>query len=322
MEFLFNDLSIHGQFVSQADFHLAVDRVMSIRQEIQRFGRDLACHKCLRSAVVTPSHSMEQAIQRMDQNKQRAWIQWLTRGGPFWIEDRQHKSDDWFEVHLDTPIEDTAVAEAAYCNAHALPRTTVSMSPSDWEQNPIQVTWRKSESEVQAINVPNLTRLADVKTLLEALPPTYDSWNSLEIYLQKSCDNLSIYEDAFRTFEGTPWKRCVADKICMLMVVLNKMSVAFEPDGQRTKEFSTLYDTFFRGADPYFTDESDDNKRNFAADLSFDHPTDPNAKLFCPWHGKVNVPAGFPPIRIHFNWPINSPRSLFIPYVGEKITRD
>lgn len=82
MEFLFNDCSIHGQFPTPGDFHIAVDNVMSIRQEIQRFGRDLACHKCLRYAAVTQNHSMEQAIQRMDPNKKKGWIQWLTNIQP------------------------------------------------------------------------------------------------------------------------------------------------------------------------------------------------------------------------------------------------
>ena len=47
MNFLVNDLSLAGQFHDLDAFHGAVDRLMRVRQEIQRMGSSLYCHHSL-----------------------------------------------------------------------------------------------------------------------------------------------------------------------------------------------------------------------------------------------------------------------------------
>jgi hypothetical protein len=66
MDFLLNELSVHGQFVTQDDFYAAVDRIMTIRTAIRHAGRELYCHRSLANAKVT----VEQALKhRLDQEK-------------------------------------------------------------------------------------------------------------------------------------------------------------------------------------------------------------------------------------------------------------
>ena len=86
-----------------------------------------------------------------------------------------------------------------------------------------------------------------------------------------------------------------------------------DEEGNRNDQYTVWYDTYFMGAAPYFTDESQGNKKKHEADMTFQ-------ERFCPWHGKVNSPSNFPPIRIHFTWPMHGKEKIFVPYIGKKIT--
>lgn len=315
-----NDLSIHGQFGSTSDFYKAIDRLMEIRTTIKRAGSDLFCHRKLTNAQVTPDLVMPQAIQGMGLEKRQAWIQWLTRVGPYWIENRQHSDDEWLETTTGTMVTDSAVGEAAFCRLHRLQRETVSVDPSDWLQHPLNVIWRKSDDTDIAVEVPNHWTLESVTKVLDGLPKPYDSWTSLEEHLRRMCDSLILADGAFAPLEGHPYVKSVAEGIHILLDVLNKLDAGFDDDGNRTDEFESLYETYFKGEAPYFTDESDTNKRGYESKLTFPHPTQRGQTLFCSWHGKVNSPRNFPPIRIHFTWPATAETTLCVVYVGPKIT--
>lgn len=319
MDFLFNDLSLHGQFSVATRFHDAVDTVMKIRNAIRRAGGELHCHRNLAGALVTANQTMPQAIQSMEQSARRAWIQWLTKGGPFWAEQRQHAEDEWLEIEDGRIVTDSAVGEAAYCLLHELPRETVSLDPSEWLRNPITVTWRKEDQVQSTVAVPNHWTLASVEKTLAELPLPFDSWASLDEQLRNSCDQL-VFADDFMRLRGYPYVRSVGEWIYILVGVLNKLSGEFDDEGNRTKQFDELYETYFKGVAPYFTDESQQNKSDFAQQMTFRHPTDEDATVFCPWHGKVNSPRNFPPVRLHFTWPVSAKGQLYLPFVGKKLT--
>ena len=319
MDFLVNDLSLHGQFSSAADFIGSVDALMAIRQAIRRSGRDLFCHRGMRDAQVTADLTMPQAVQGMPANKRRAWLQWLTNEGPHWQDERQHSSDDWLENDAELIVTDHAIGEAAYCQLNGKYRELVSIDPSEWLRDPITVTWRRSAQNVN-VNVTNHWSKKTVTTTLASLPKPFDSWESLQQHSLLACDALILVPDAFKQLEGYPYVKSVAEWIWALLHVLNQMQNAFDKDGNRTSEFELLYETYFKGEAPYFTDESDTNKRDYKAKLTFPHPTQPSDTLFCPWHGKVNTPKNFPPIRIHFTWPAAAKSALYVVHVGPKIT--
>lgn len=315
-----NDLSIHGQFYSPGQFFGSVDTLMAIRQAIRRTGRELFCHRGLKDAQVTADLTMPQAVQGMPTEKKRAWLQWMTKAGPHWEDDRQHSSNDWLDENGDPIFTDRAIGEAAYCKLHGKYREVVSVDPSDWLRTPINVTWRKTEDSTVDIDVQNHWSLNTVATSLGSLPTPFDSWGSLEEHIRHACEMLVLADDAFKPLEGYPYVKSVAEWICSLLDVLNKLNSAFDEDGKRTAEFDLLYETYFTGDAPYFTDESTTNKRDYKSQLTFPHPRAPGDTLFCSWHGKVNSPRNFPPIRIHFTWPPAANADLYVVHVGPKIT--
>ena len=308
---------MHGQFATHTEFYAAVDKIMTIRTAIRRAGRELYCHRNLANASVTAEHAMPQAIQGMAHSKRQAWIQWLTKGGPFWAEQRQHSEDEWLEVDDGTIVTDSGVGESAFCLINDLPRAAVTVDPSDWMRNPIVVTWRKNAQEQMTVDVANHWALESVEQTLKTLPPPFDSWDSLEQHLKNTCDQLILADD-FMRLNGYPYVKSVGEWIYILMGVLNKLSDGIDDDGDRTEEANELYDVYFKGDAPYFTDESTQNKNNFRQQMTFDDPSDAGRTVFCPWHGKVNSPSNFPPIRIHFKWPISKKGDLYVPYVGKR----
>lgn len=320
MDFVINDLSIHGQFHSPSDFFSSVETLMGIRQSIRRAGRELFCHRGLKDAQVTSAQTMVQVIQSMPLAKQRAWMQWLTKEGPYWQDSRLHTSDDWLELNESPIYTDHAIGEAAFCRLHGMTRDVVSCVPSDWIHSPVKVVWRRGESETSDVDVNNHWVAGTVVETLESLPPPFDTWKSLEDHARRSCVNIILSEDAFVPLKGFPYVKCVGEGIASLLGVLDKLDGGFDQNGVRTTEYETLYSTFFTGEDPYFTDESDTGKREYKTKLTFPDPTSHGSSLFCSWHGKVNSPRNFPPIRIHFSWPATAQTTVCVVYVGPKIT--
>jgi hypothetical protein len=320
VDFVINDLSIHGQFNTPNEFFSSVEILMGIRQEIRRAGRELLCHRGLKDAQVTSAHTMPQAIQCMPAAKQRAWMQWLTKEGPYWQDSRQHTSDDWLELNEVPIYTDHAIGEVGFCKLHGMVRELVSCDPSDWLQNPVRVSWRRGDDATIDVNVTNHWATNTVSSTLESLPPPFDTWKSLEEHARRICDSIIVSDDAFAPLKGYPYVKSVGEGIAIILGVLNKLDGGFDESGSRTQQFESLYTTFFTGDDPYFTDESVTNKRDYKSKLTFPHPEPNGAELFCSWHGKVNSPRNFPPIRIHFSWPATAKTTVCVVYVGPKIT--
>jgi len=51
--------------------------------------------------------------------------------------------------------------------------------------------------------------------------------------------------------------------------------------------------------------------------MTFRHPEKADETIFCPWYGKV----GTPQLRVHFSWPVRADETLYVVYVGPKITK-
>ena len=316
MEFLVNNLSMDGQFHDMASFREAVARVMIIRQHILCHGYALFCHRDLSSAKVTPDLVMQQAVSSLTVDARRAWMQWLTRQGPHWEDDRLHGGDDWLEVDGEI-VTESAVGEAAVCISRGLPRELVSFQPSSWMRNPIDVRWVRDNCSSDDISVQNHWELCSVQQSLEKHPCPVTSWAELAAHSIARCSRLTFSADAFSPLEGQPFAPGAADRIRELLHTLNRLKGCFDEDDTRNAEGHWLYQTHFTGDRAWFSDSSDTEKRAFKDELTFRHPEIAGAPLSCTWYGKVRTPQ----YRIHFSWPVTAKTPLYVVYVGPKITR-
>ena len=144
------------------------------------------------------------------------------------------------------------------------------------------------------------------------------SWKDLETVARRRYPNLTFSADSFEPLNGHPFGKSAAEYLLLRLNILHTFKNCCDPQGKRTPEGNEIHENYFKGENAWFSDSSDTEKDEFEAALTFPHPETPRAFLFCPWHGKANYT---PPLRIHFSWPIQMNKPLYVVYVGPKITR-
>ena len=316
VELLFNDLSIHGQFPDAAAFHIAIHRVMAMRELARhRYGRELQCHRSVAHAQVTGALSMVQAAKNMGRDSRSALLQWLSRSGPFWEDDRRHDSGDYMECNNEV-VTDTAAGEAAHRLYHDIECGLVSMGLSSWLFSPLAVEWHGC-GPTRSIDVPNYWNTEGLAAALDAAPVPLASWSDLEAAVRRRCSQLTFSADCFAPLRGLPFGAGAAKALLSRLAILHDLKGCFDKHGQRTPEGHEIVRKHFAGSNAWFSDSSDTEKADFRQSLAFPHPANAGETLFCPWHGKVKPLQ----LRLHFSWPIRASTPLYIVYVGAKITK-
>ncbi|MCY4085974.1 MAG: hypothetical protein OXG37_03585 [Actinomycetia bacterium] len=316
MELILNDRSIHGQFRSVETFKDAIGRVMAIRAVARRLGRELQCHRNLANAQVTPGMTMPKAAQLLGRDECRSLMQWLTRHGPFWEDDRWHGDDEWLECNGEI-VTDTAVGEAAYCLLHGIDRGLVSISPSSWLVSPLHVDRRHESGRQGSVDVRNFWGADELEAALTDTLAPPGSWEDLEATARSRYPDLTFSPDSFKRLQGHSFSRGAAERLLLRLDVLHQLKSCFDERGDRTPRGHEIYQQHFTGDKAWFSDSSDTEKAGFKKELTFPHPSNAGEFLYCTWHGKVKSPQ----LRVHFSWPIRASEQLHVVYVGPKITK-
>lgn len=314
MDLLLNDLSIHQQFPSLAEFREAVQRIVAMRESASRLGRRLYCHRNIVNCRIDAATTVFAALQTFTRDEKRSLLAWLTKHGPFWEDAPEHSPGLLLKVDGEK-VTETAVGEAAYCSTIGIDRRLVSFAPSQWERSPVTVTM--SDNGSTGIPVANYWTPADLETALQAAEPPISDWPRLEAVCRAKFQRLHFSAECFRHLDGQPFVPGASDRILSRLAILDRLMGSVADGGQRTSEGNRLLREHFTGERAWFSDSSATEKREFEQQLTFRHPDKPGETLFCPYHGKVN----HPPFRIHFPWPVSAGEPLYIVYVGLKITR-
>ena len=314
MELILNDLSIHGQFHNVAEFREAVGRIAGMRNIAQRHGRQLHCHRNTVNRQINPSTSLFQVVQTFTRDEKRSLLQWFTQQGPFWEDAPAHGPDNWLEVG-DEIVTDTAIGEAAYCTTVGIDRRLVSLTPSNWKRTPIAVTMLGDAPAV--IQVDNYWTAPELEVALSEAEPPITSWSQLESVSISRYQRLRFSRDSFTPLDGRPFVHGAAYRIISLLDTLDRLMGCVDESGIRTPKGNQILQNHFTGGNASFTDSSVTEKHNFENQLTFPHPEMPGQYLFCTWHGKVRTEF----MRVHFSWPVPAGESLYVVYVGPKITK-
>ena len=313
-----NDLSIHGQFYDISSFRDALARLMAMREVARRFGREVHCHRTFASVKPIPDVPMQQVVQLLNKDQVRSVMSWLTRTGPFWDDLRQHGGGDYLECGGEV-VTDSSIGEAAFRTLHSVECGLVSVTPSDWDFSPVEVTWRR-ESEGLDDETATLRNWRDAATLeirLQDAEPPIQSWDDLRTASMRRLKSLIFAEHCFAPLAAVPFVRSTAERFLVLLGILDRFARALDADGRRTPEGQRIYQDYFTGDNAWFSDSSDSEKHDFRNELTFPHPDDPGKFLFCTWHGKERHRT----CRLHFSWPIQSGEPVYVVYAGPKITK-
>ncbi len=317
MDYLVNDLSIHGQFVAKEAFHDALARLMTMRSVARRYRITLYCHREFLNRNPMPDLTMQQAIGQLANDKRRAILGWLTSHGPFWDDLRQHSEDEYLECRGDL-VTNSAVGEAAFRQLDGVDCGLVSLTPSDWDYSPVEVNWRREDEGLDRWT--NLDNWRDNVTLEEKLrsEDRVETWENLRETSTRRFMHLTFAGDCFEHLKGFPFAKSTANRVIVLLDILDRFTREVDENGVRTPEGQRIYQKYFTGGKTaLFSDSSDDEKSSFRNQLTFPHPNDPGKRLFCPWHGKERHMV----LRLHFSWPIKFGKPVYVVYVGPKITK-
>lgn len=324
MELLFNDLSLHGQFNTPAEFEESIGRVMEMREAARRLGLEVHCPRSIADAPrVVGDMPMRQAVQHLDRSTLSALMVWLDAHGPFMDDIRQHRGpEDSLDLgDKDGVVTNTAVGEAAYCRFKDMDCRLVSLSPSSWNFSPVRVVLRKSRGRTYPLAVENYWERAALQQALEdAAPPArpMGTWGDLEEKARKQYPALTFSADAFKHIRPHPFVPGAAERILRILRVLHDLKHSFNEQGGLTSEGMELYNLHFFGDKALFSDSSDTEKAQFQQELTFPNPYKAGERLFCTWHGKVKSTV---PIRVHYHWNISADEPVYVMYVGPKITK-
>lgn len=315
MDLIFNEQSFHKQFPDLSSFREAMGRVMQLRQLARQFGVDLHCTRELFNIPVTHDLTFATAIGRLNKEESRAIMQWVMHHGPFWDDDRRHDRGDWFECGGEI-VTDYGLGEAAYRLAQEISCSVLSVAPSAWTTTPLEVNWIEGHHTTN-IDVRNDWEATSLKGWLSSVPASLKSWSELEAAAQQRCPNLTFSADSFQPLSGVPFNRGAAEHLLSRLAILEELKTSIGPEGRRTVRGHEIYQKHFTGDKAWFSDSSDTEKATFQSDLLFSHPDEPGVLLFCTWHGKIKTPQ----LRFHFSWPVGPNESLYVVYVGPKITK-
>jgi len=263
-----------------------------------------------------------QAIQALTTEQRRALLQWITQEGPFWHDVRNHSGSEWLEWNNEI-VTDMAIGEAGWCCLNGIDRALVSITPSNWTFSPVPVVWMRDALNSERVEVCNYWQASTLEIALRAAPLPLATWRQVKEVAIARFTNLSFTNDSFEPLSGHPFVASAAQRMIVLLGILNRFRGCFNPDGGRTREGHEIYEEYFTGKKgnggrgAIFSDSSDTEKADFRSELTFADPNGEGTPLFCPMHGKIQTPQ----MRIHFSWPIRSDQALYIVYVGPKITK-
>lgn len=314
MELFFNECSLHGQFGAIEEFETALENLMEMRQTAIRFNRELYCNRNGINSKVTQGLTIHQVIKSIEKNKARAFMGWLSRTGPYWEDTRGHSEGEYFECQGEI-VTDAAIGECAFCTFSNRQAQLVSITPSNWVNSPLNVSWDRDEGVISSQVINHISQATLEAELLKVKPPI-ESWEQLEKQCRQNYTNLYFSIEAFTYLKGQPFVATCAQSFIDLMDILSRFKSSHVSTG-RTNEGHDLYQDYFTGDCARFSDSTEREKRDFENEMTFQHPEKENEKLFAPYHGKVKCQQ----MRVHFTWPVIADKPLYVLYFGSKITK-
>ena len=191
------------------------------------------------------------------------------------------------------------------------------MAPSSWEDVSLKVTLYKNHQESCSESLINHINSTSLDTVLQRSEPPLRSWSDLEDVCRRRFENLTFSDEAFIPLFGSPFSLPAANSIVDLLSVLSKFKAAHHIASGRSDVGHSLYRNYFSGGVAWYSDSSDKEKKDFKNEMTFPHPDRKGESIFAPFHGKVQTPQ----MRVHISWPVTADKSLFVLYVGPKITK-
>ena len=318
MHVFINELSLDGQIPSREAMHDLFKSLMLLRRRSRLVAESILCSRNLAVARVIGDETVREVIATLGRDERIAILQWITSRGPF-IEDNLTEEKDNLFTFSDKDVTYLGLGEAARRVKASIPAATFSFVPGsvyNFATSPLRVMHGFEGLIYGTYNIPNFWTFEALQHAIETGPPHPTSWNEMLKYADKRFTRLSIGMDTETVLRRQPFSRSLCSNVLQLLSVLDEIRRCADPGGALNEAGEQLRQKYFVGRLAWFSDESEDNKRNFRSDMTFKDPNEPNESLTCFWHGKIQTPQ----FRIHFEWPIKG-ETIKVPYIGPKISK-
>lgn len=313
MAILLNELSLDGQFSNMYEFLPSLQKIIGCRRELAAVQQPLHCSaSSLLIRPVAEQQTLHQVLQQPQFKMQRRdLLLWLTKEGPFWDMPSTHDTEAAYIYYMspENLVVQTALAEAAHQIEQNIQAATVSFTPSDYQLNPLTVTWY---DENKSTEIPNFWELESVLRHVHTWEAPLDSWQMMIDRATERFSQLTFSPQWHEALNGQPFVPAISKRTMELLGILNQLK---EHNGRGSQAGRDIYQKFFTGENAIFSDESATNKARFQNELTFSLPS--GDSVFCPYHGKIRTQV----FRLHFSWPISDEMPLYIVYLGPKITK-
>lgn len=315
---IINDLSLKRQLDSVADLNQQLVATVKLISSLVVARELIRCSRSLINSVVCDGKPLIRHVaESFDRDSRLQIMTWLTNHGPFWDDTRTEVDFDSFN-YQGVDVTDQGLGEAGRLHFMGVSAWSYSFKGGeiDFCNTPISISHSLEDILVGSYDVDNVWDVCDVGEKLKALVVPPASWEEMLKVSIDSFKYLAFLSEPHLDLIATPFSRGASERIYLLLGVLNKIAQNTNDDGSRNEAAKNLYETFFVGEKPAFTDESDSNKKEFKKELTFVNSD--GEGVFAPWHGKINSPK----IRIHFEWPrpINQ-KIIKVLFIGPKITK-
>jgi hypothetical protein len=315
---IINDLSIKRQAGSIGDLNQQLVATVKLISSLAVARELIRCSRNLINSVVCDDKTLiRHVVDSFERDSRLQIMTWLTNHGPFWDDTRTEVDFDSFNYE-GINVTEQGLGEAGRLQSMGVNAWSYSFKGGefDFSNTPIPIAHSLEDIVVGNYDIDNIWDVGEVSEKLKTfvLPPA--SWEDMLKVAVETFKFLIFLVDPHSELISTPFSRGASERIFLLLSVLDKIAQNTNDDGSRNESAKELYDTFFVGEKPAFTDESDSNKNDFKRDLTFVNSD--GKDVFAPWHGKINSPK----IRIHFEWPRpTSQKIIKILFIGPKLTK-
>lgn len=321
MQWHVNDLSLAGQSTDEQIFLAELSQLMTLRSRIPGLRDRLLVSRELKDRPVTSAMLLRNVVERHpDRGFRQLVFGWLANHGPFWDNDRQVNTDDYFEYD-GHDVTGQGLGEAARRrivgnDAHSFSFDGCTTPPCS--HSPLAVQHGLKESPLGQVDIPNVCGIEALRAAALSVLPAPRNWNEALECLRARFPGLIFADTILAVLEREPYNQYIVERTEALLGVLQQFLESHDKSGNSTARTLEILTTHFQGGKAWFSDESPSNKAAFENELTFRDPTNPKSFIFCPWHGKIKTPQ----YRIHFEWPSLAMKSnVKVVYIGPKITK-
>lgn len=317
MNWFINDLSVDAQYATPTDFIDHIRHLLELRYKTPEFAKSLLCTRTIMVRPVTQNLTFQEAIySTKDHNLRSLTLNWISKSGPFWEEQRQVIEDDYFEYD-NRDITDSGIGEAARHSSTGSISEVVSFQGSGFDQSPLLVIQGLPEEPLDSHTLKNNWTWDQLRHSIQAARPPIRNWAQMGEEASARFEYLNLSSACVSPLQAEPFSSYAAQRVMELLGVLNEYIENLAPNGALTDRNNELMRMHFSGPKAWFTDESESNKSKFRKELTFPNDSEDGNKLFCPMHGKIKTPQ----YRIHFEWPPKGRTPLRVVYIGPKLTK-